>query len=227
MPVRSAERPKAKRVNFPSRVFSVNPLKIFKRIAGLRSGERIFGLTPYGVRKLFQKAMRVRSPVKIFRIYKVSKDKLRYIVHVMRPDGQYFYEIHNSVNSGISFENVGRFFGPFDSREIKDESLRGKGLGTKALKSYTAQLRSEGGKRSSLVSSVKSALLMLLKKGYKIDRKKVSLPISLLGRKVRNEKELMELLENDETPESLDVEMREALKGQTLFKLPLYKKLKE
>jgi hypothetical protein len=181
----------------------ISPIKA--RRINVKSNKSIFGKTPIDILESFNHYF--NNSHKYVRIYTVPKGNTqRVIIKANTKDNsQILFEVKTYKNN-IMFEPMGVFDENFSHRLIRDKSLRNKGLGTKALKSERALKRATKKNQAQITTNQKSLMLLLLKKGYKIN--KTTSAKAMRYTRTKNEKELIEYLKKIKDPDPIIMEFK-------------------
>ncbi len=173
-----------------------------KRI-NITSKRKVFGRSPKELVAEFRNQLISGTNV---RIYSVPGTNERFVLQSVSMGGtQDLFEVRTRGNA-ITFNHVGRFTGGFTHREITDATLKGKGLGTRTLKSERALARAKGHPQSPITTNQRSTLLLLLKNGYRINRAASAEAIKATG--VKSEKALADFLKKKGTFDHIIEEFR-------------------
>lgn len=166
----------------------------------------------------FMKGMFPDTP---FRMYKIEGRAPRYVALMRLPSKQMLFEITRTSQGEFTIGDakneltpVGTFSLGFNHREITDPTLRGRGLGSKALRIDMAHARKGGFSVNHGVTQRKSTALLYLKNGFRVDVKASAEALNAFG--VRTQAELLAYLNNPSTPERVGKRL--------IFDKPLHKR---
>ena len=175
-----------------------------KRI-NITSKQKVFGISSKTILDSFRHQF--DNSHKYARLYVVpDKERPRVVIKANTHSGsQILFEV-KTYNNNLQFEPVGVFDEGFGHRLIRDKSLRGKGLGSKALASERALKRAKGRPQAAVKTDQKSTLMLLLKNGYKIN--KAASAGAMVATGIRTEKELIEFLKKKREADPILEEFR-------------------
>ncbi len=160
------------------------------------SKQRVFGLPPKQVLEKFSAEF---PNHKNQRLYLIPGEKESAVIKAILPSKQLLFNVKHS-SGNLEFHPAGAFNHGFTHREVFG-APRGVGLGRAALRTELAIARKKGLKHHNVNSPHKSSTLMFLKEGYKIDPATNKQAMAATG--IRTERELIEFLTKQSTPEEL------------------------
>jgi hypothetical protein len=142
--------------------------KKIQRIMGTHKG-MIHGRSPAEIVSIFRKAHSARGvPISHVRIYQLEEAPIKYFVKDIDNRGQQRLHQITNVAGKLEFRSVGLFSPNFSTREIFEDSLKGRTIGVSALKTYLALERGRGKKEVSLRTARASTLRLFLRNGFTI-----------------------------------------------------------